>query len=362
MSGPAPQSPPSAADTDTDTDVSIPVLIGGRYELGPLVGRGGSGQVHRATDRSLRRPVAVKMLHDGTASAVRAARFEREIALQAGLGHTSLIPLLDAGTDEGRRYMVMPLIQGTTLADRIVVSGPLAGREARAVGVALAGALACVHARGIVHRDVKPSNVLLGHDGQVFLADFGIACRHGEPDPAATVHFSLTGTAAYMAPEQVESGTIGYPGDVYALGLVLLEALTGVRAYRGPLIEQALARLWRQPEIPASLEPGWSELLGAMTERDPARRLLPRHVAEALGAISVVGSVNGIGAVSGISAVSGPALSGPSRRWARTVRRRTAASAAGSTVTAIPTAIATIAAAATATARANRVDGLPHAS
>ena len=288
-------------------NVSIPVLIGGRYELGPLVGRGGSGEVYQATDRSLRRRVAVKMLRDVEASAARTARFEREIALQAGLGHTSLIPLLDAGVDEGRRYMVMPLIQGTTLADRIVF-GPLAGREAQVVGVALAGALACVHTHGIVHRDVKPSNVLLGRDGQVFLADFGIASRHGEPDPDATAHFSLTGTAAYMAPEQVESGTIGYPGDVYALGLVLLEALTGVRAYRGTLLEQALARLWRQPEIPASLGPRWSELLEAMTARDPARRPRPLAVAEALGVAAI------------------PAPSAPVHRWARPPRRRTAAS------------------------------------
>jgi serine/threonine protein kinase len=291
-------------------DVSVPALIGGRYELGPLLGQGGNGRVYRATDRSLRRQVAVKLLHDAEASAEHAARFEREISLQAGLGHANLIPVLDAGLDEGRRYLVMPLIQGTTLADRIVF-GPLAGREARTVGVALAGALECVHTHGVVHRDVKPSNVLLGRDGQVFLADFGIACRHGEPDQAAPPRFSMTGTAAYLAPEQVESGTIGYPGDVYALGLVLLEALTGVRAYRGPMLEQALARLWRQPEIPASLGPGWSELLGAMTARDPAQRPQPCRVAEALGAVG-----------------SPPPSSASAHRWARSARRRAATSTA----------------------------------
>jgi eukaryotic-like serine/threonine-protein kinase len=293
-----------------DKDVSVPSLVGGRYELGPLLGQGGNGRVYRAMDRSLRRRVAVKLLHDAEASAEHAARFEREISLQAGLGHANLIPVLDAGLDEGRRYLVMPLIQGTTLADRIVF-GPLAGREARTVGVALAGALECVHAHGVVHRDVKPSNVLLGRDGQVFLADFGIACRRGEPDQAALPRFSMTGTAAYLAPEQVESGTIGYPGDVYALGLVLLEALTGVRAYRGPMLEQALARLWRQPEIPASLGPGWSELLGAMTARDSAQRPQPCRVAEALGAVE-----------------SPPPSSASAHRWARSARRRAATSTA----------------------------------
>jgi serine/threonine protein kinase len=265
---------------------STPALLGGRYELGSLVGAGGSGQVHRALDHTLHRPVAVKVLHAGAVSATRAARFEQEIGLQAELRHPNLIPLLDAGTDGGRRYLVMPLIQGTTLADRITC-GPLADSETRRVGAALSGALEHAHAHQVVHRDVKPSNVLLGFDGQVILVDFGIACRHGEPGHGVLTHRSLTGTAAYLPPEQIEHGTIDYPGDVYALGLVLLEALTGRRAYRGTTLEQVLARLWRRPEIPASLGPIWSALLAAMTDRDPARRPQPHHVSEALdGTIS----------------------------------------------------------------------------
>jgi eukaryotic-like serine/threonine-protein kinase len=299
----------SAPAGNKDEDVSAPGLIGGRYELGPLLGQGGSGRVYRAVDRSLRRQIAIKVLHGDEASAEQAAGFEREISLQAGLAHASLIPVLDAGLDEGRRYLVMPLVQGMTLADRIAF-GPLAAREVQAVGVALAGALDCVHAHEVVHRDVKPSNVLLGRDGQVFLADFGIACRLGEPGRTAPPRFSMTGTAAYLAPEQVEHGTIGYPGDVYALGLVLLEALTGVRAYRGTALEQALARLWRQPEIPASLGPEWSGLLEAMTDRDPAQRPRPRPVTEALGA------------------VGSPPAPAPAHRWARPTRSRSATSTA----------------------------------
>jgi serine/threonine protein kinase len=260
----------------------MPTLLGARYELGPSVGRGGSGEVYRSLDRSLRRPVAVKVFHDDEKSAERAARFDREVGLHARLHHSSVIPLLDAGMQDGRRYLVMPLVEGATLADRIA-AGPLVSREVEQIGAALAGALDCVHSHGIVHRDVKPSNVLLGRDRQVFLSDFGIACLRDDSDQSADPHFSLTGTAAYLAPEQVESGTIGYPGDVYALGLVLLEALTGVRAYRGSTLEQALARLWRQPEIPASLGPRWSRLLGAMTARDPARRPQPLRIADILG-------------------------------------------------------------------------------
>ena len=272
---------PAGSAPVADRDVSTPAVIGGRYELGPLVGQGSGGQVYSALDHVLRRHVAVKLLHDVEASA---ARFEREISLQAGLRHSGLIPLLDAGAHGQRWYLVMPLIQGATLADRIAC-GPLTGRETRRVGAALAGALDCIHAHGVVHRDVKPANVLLGSHGRAFLADFGIACRRGEPDPAATAHFPMTGNAAYLSPEQVEHGTIGYAGDVYALGLVLLEALTGVRAYRGTAPEQARARLWRQPEVPASLGPGWSGLLAAMTARDPAHRPAPRRITEALRAV-----------------------------------------------------------------------------
>ena len=289
-------------------NVATTALLGGRYELQQPAGQGGSGQVYRALDHALHRHVAVKMLHDPEASAKRSARFEREISLQAGLAHASLIPVLDAGADGTRRYLVMPLIEGTTLAGRIV-SGPLAEHETRRIGAALAQALDCVHDHGIVHRDVKPSNVLLGRDGQVFLADFGIACRRAAPAPDAAGHFSLTGTAAYMAPEQVEYAAIDYPGDVYALGLVLLEALTGIRAYQGTLLEQALARLWRQPEIPNSLGPEWSGLLGAMTARDPVRRPTPRRISDTLRAVA--GPV--------------PSAASDSHRWAYRLRRHSTA-------------------------------------
>lgn len=260
---------------------STPVVLGGRYELGPSIGLGGSGQVYQGLDRSLRRQVAVKVFHGGGASTGRPARFDQEVRLHSRLHHSSLIPLLDAGREGGQQYLVMPLVQGTTLAG-LIAAGPLAGQDVRRIGTALAGALECVHSGGVVHRDVKPSNVLLGRDGQVFLADFGIACFRDGSETTDAAQSSLTGTAAYLAPEQVECGTIGYAGDVYALGLVLLEALTGVRAYRGTLLEQALARLWRQPEIPESLGPGWAGVLGGMTARDPVHRPDPRSVADML--------------------------------------------------------------------------------
>jgi eukaryotic-like serine/threonine-protein kinase len=245
-------------------------LAGDRYELGPLLGRGGSGEVYRGFDRKLRRYVAIKVLYGGQGPG-QAARFEREVMLLARLQHPNLVPLYDAALGDGRRYLVMPLIRGTTLAERIA-AGALPQDEAQRIGSALAQALAYVHTHDVVHRDVKPSNVLLGHGkGQVFLADFGIA-RSNEGDQTLTAPGQLTGTAAYLAPEQVEGGETGPGCDVYALGLVLLEALTGLRAFPGTLLEQALARLWRQPAIPLSLESHWVRLLYAMTARDPAQR------------------------------------------------------------------------------------------
>ena len=249
---------------------AILLRAGARYEVGTLLGRGGGGRVYRGFDRTLRRQVAIKVLHGEQADARRVALFDREVRLLARLQHPHLIPLYDAWQDDRCRYLVMPLVQGATLAGRIA-SGPVPADEVQRIATALAQALAYIHGLGIVHRDIKPSNVLLGRDGQIFLADFGIA-RSDEGDyPAARPGF-LVGTAAYLAPEQVWGDEAGPACDVYALGLVLLEALTATRAYRGTTLEQALARIRRQPEIPVSLGPGWVRLLDAMTARDAARR------------------------------------------------------------------------------------------
>ena len=173
----------------------------------------------------------------------------------------------------------MEYVDGQTLADAIR-RGPLSLRRVTEVGIAVADALEHVHSQGLVHRDVKPANVLLGRGGSIKLTDFGIARL---VDAARVTSTGLmVGTASYLAPEQVTGQPVGPSVDVYALGLLLLETLTGQREYDGPPVEAAMARLHREPVLPASLPAGWSSLLAAMTDREPADRPTAGQVAVAL--------------------------------------------------------------------------------
>jgi serine/threonine protein kinase len=259
-------------------------VIGGRYRLASLLGRGGSAEVWRATDEALQRQVALKLV---TASGGEDAhRVGDEARLLAQLSHPGLVPVYDAGTDDhGRPWVVMELVDGETLADTIRRGAVAADRVAE-IGARLADALSYVHAQGLVHRDVKPANVLLGKDGRVRLTDFGIARL---VDAAKVTATGLTvGTASYLSPEQVTSDPVGPPTDIYALGLVLLECLKGEREYPGNAVEVALARLNKQPVIPP-LPAGWGGLLAAMTDRDPARRPTAQQVATDLHAVATGG-------------------------------------------------------------------------
>jgi serine/threonine protein kinase len=189
------------------------------------------------------------------------------------------VQVYDAGTDtSGRPWVVMEFVEGQTLGDAIRTK-PLPVTRIAQIGVAVADALAHVHARNMVHRDVKPANVLLGTDGSVKLTDFGIARL---VDAAKVTSTGLmVGTASYLAPEQVAGEPVGPASDVYALGLVLLEAVTGTREYDGPPVEAAMARLTRSPVMPASLPPGWAGVLSAMTAREVAHRPTAEQVARA---------------------------------------------------------------------------------
>lgn len=252
-------------------------LLAGRYRVLRRIGGGGMGSVFEAEDTALERRVAVKLLA-GVDTGDRG--FLREARALSRLRHPGIVRLYDAGTDSGDAFLVLELVGGTTLRD-LMARGPMPAADVTRVGRELAEALAHAHSLGVVHRDLSPGNVLIDESGRVRLADFGIA-RLSEA--TATIGGEVWGTPAYMAPEQVAGDQVGPPADVYALGLVLLEALTGERAFPGSPTEAGFARLHRDPQVPDSLPAGWAPLLRAMTARRPADRPYAVSVASRLGA------------------------------------------------------------------------------
>lgn len=255
-----------------------------RYELMDALGRGGMATVYRAQDRQLGRFVAVKLFAPGTA--VDDARRRAEATLLARLSHPSLVTLHDAHLaaegDETPSFLVMELVDGTDLRARLD-DGPLSGEETAELATEIAEGLVVVHDAGMVHRDLKPANILLpsstvpGGRLHAKLADFGIAHLIGAE--RLTTAGTIIGTAAYLSPEQVAGAVPGPPADIYSLGLVLLEALTGERCYPGSPVESVSARAARDPRIPGTLPDDWRGMLAAMTARDPALRPTAMEVA-----------------------------------------------------------------------------------
>ncbi len=273
-------------------------VVADRYRLVSLLGRGGTAEVWRAEDDALGRSVALKLVTVQTDES--SARAGEEARLLARLSHPSIVPVYDAGTDEhGRPWVVMELVEGETLSDTIS-RGPVPSDRTAVIGGSIAQALAYVHGQGLVHRDVKPGNVLMGHDGRVRLTDFGIARLVDAARVTSTG--MMVGTASFLAPEQVAGEPVGPPADVYALGLVLLECLTGQREYAGSTVEVALARLHRQPDVPEDLPGGWPGLLRAMTARAPEDRPLPEQAAEEMGVIANGGSATTVMAAPTVAA------------------------------------------------------------
>ena len=252
-------------------------LLDGRYRLGDRLGSGAVAEVFRALDERLARPVAIKLFRGDAAEELQ--RHEAEMRTLAQLDHPNLVTVYDAGEANDQPYLVMQLIEGDTLADELR-RGPIGPERTARYGAALADALAYVHEQGFVHRDVKPANVLIAADGRVHLADFGIARLVDSAHVTRTG--DVLGTPAYFAPEQVSGGAVGSGADVYALGLMLLECLTGQRAFEGTAMEVAMARMNRDPEIPSSVPASWHDLLRAMTAREAGDRLTASAAAEQL--------------------------------------------------------------------------------
>lgn len=259
-------------------------LLDSRYRLGASLGSGGVAEVVRATDERLQREVAIKLFRGDVAAELQ--RHEAEMQTLARLDHPGLVTVFDAGTDDstGQPYLVMQLVEGSTLADELQ-GGPLSPRRTAQIGESLSGALDYVHRQGLVHRDVKPANVLISYDGRVSLADFGIARLVDSAHVTRTG--DVLGTPAYFAPEQVAGEAVGPAADVYALGLVLLECLKGRREFEGPPMEAAMARLSKDPLIPARLPAVWQDLLAAMTARSATRRVSAADAHTALSRLAI---------------------------------------------------------------------------
>ncbi|WP_167467902.1 serine/threonine-protein kinase [Arthrobacter oryzae] len=253
--------------------------LGGRYQLGEVIGRGGMASVYTAKDLNLGRNVALKLFAPQSADPDELRRQEAEIELLATLNHPSLVTLFDAGTDtripnEPRPFLTMELVDGQDLRTRIRHS-PLPLDELAVVGAGIADALAYVHGLGIVHRDIKPANILLvpvrpGEPLRPKLTDFGIARIINGTRLTATG--TMVGTAAYLSPEQARGADLGPASDIYSLGLVLLECLKGDVEYPGSAVESAVARLHRAPAIPDAVPAEWARLIRAMTALDPLDR------------------------------------------------------------------------------------------
>jgi serine/threonine protein kinase len=263
---------------DSAQDVALPPVLQGRYRLGPVIGRGGASVVYRARDDLLGRDVAIKAFHTRADDADVLATQQTEARLLAGFNHPGLVTLLDVGVDVASSggpqiFLVMELVPDADLRVQLR-EGPLDARRVAYLGWDIASTLQYVHERGVIHRDIKPANVLLVYAGpdrpaRGKLADFGIAglrAQVGAPDEMTT------GTAAYLSPEQVEGTELDGATDIYSLGLLLLEAATGRQMFPGSAVESALARLDRDPEIPASVDEPLAGFLQSLTARDPHDR------------------------------------------------------------------------------------------
>ena len=243
----------------------------GRYRIEGPLGQGGMGVVYRARDLRLDRPVALKLLSPDLSGDRRfRARFERESRLAASIDHGGIIPVYEAGDADGLLYIAMRFVDGSDLAALLRREGPLEPARALDLVGQLAGALDAAHERGLIHRDVKPSNALVAREGHVYLADFGLTKTSG-PD-TVTASGQVAGTVAYMAPEVIRGEEPAASADLYALGCVLFECLTGAVPYPGP---NAAAVIYGHLELPPPRVPELPALdavIARALAKDPAKR------------------------------------------------------------------------------------------
>ena len=266
----------------------------GSYEITSLLGKGGMGEVYRARDAKLKREVAIKTLPDEfSRDADRLGRFQREAEVLASFNHPNIAAIYDLQEANGSRYLVLELVEGETLAERIARE-PIPIEEAVDIAKYICEALEAAHEKGIIHRDLKPANVKITPDGKVKVLDFGLAKANSGPATATTLSNSPTllsgsmggaiiGTAAYMSPEQARGKDVDRRADVWAFGCVLYEMLTGKRAFEGEEVTDTLAYIiTKEPDwssIPAPTPSSIQRVLRSCLQKDLRRRL--QHLGDA---------------------------------------------------------------------------------
>ena len=260
----------------------------GHYNVTALIGEGGMGQVYQATDTTLNRQVALKILPEAFASDPdRLARFQREAQVLASLNHPNIAAIYGIEESDDTRALVLELVEGPTLADRIA-QGAIPLDEALPIAKQIAEALEAAHEAGVIHRDLKPANIKVRDDGTVKVLDFGLAkaldtTPQGDPSLSPTLTVAATqmgvimGTAAYMSPEQARGKTVDRRADIWSFGVVLYEMLTGVRPFRGEDVSLTLASVMKSDVDVKTLSPDLPETLRTVLrrclEKDPLQRI-----------------------------------------------------------------------------------------
>jgi serine/threonine-protein kinase len=257
------------------------ISLNGRYRLQARIGSGGMSTVYRALDETLQRQVAVKLMNrEVSTDSDELERFRREARAVAQLSHPHIVGVIDAGEDEGRPYIVFEYVEGETLKDRIRRAGRLPVAEAVAYAIEIARALGAAHARHIVHRDVKPQNVLIDEEGSAKVTDFGIARTLDEE--GLTADGRVLGTTDYVSPEQALGRAVTGQSDLYSLGVVLYEMLTGEVPFKGEnQVAVAMKHVREQMPDLQSKRPEISAALAAVVDRATAKHQQDRYINDA---------------------------------------------------------------------------------
>lgn len=286
-------------------------VLAGRYRIGQRLGGGGMGEVYEAVDLENNEPIAVKTIRPLLADSGHVeARFLREVRMASRISHPNVCRMLGIEEHGGERFCIMELLRGRTLADRLKLQGRLSAAEALRVAAQICDGLSAAHGAGVVHRDLKPGNILLV-DERAVIIDFGLAAGLAH-ERSLTADGEVIGTLAYMAPEQLEEGSASAASDVYALGVVMYEMLTGEKphAARSPfrLAAQKARESHRTPRLGSSgVSPVWREVVERCLKADPDERY--QSAAQVKQALQRGGRVYG-------SCSRGPAFSyRPWRRW-----------------------------------------------